>query len=137
MKHVWRGRRLLGRAYTPSAGGEASVHHPLLCQEWDGDAKWVPPDARFGCTADRSKLDLSLPRAGSFNANGNFVLPNNSTGPKFPLLTWVKVDVSYELPDSTHVRLNYFLNGQFYQTLTLVSSRLLRKPTRVAVSDAR
>ena len=53
-----------------------------------------------------------------FNANGEFIIPGANTGPSFPALTWVKVGVSYELSDATHVRMNYSLNGQFYKSVT-------------------
>jgi len=53
-----------------------------------------------------------------FNAKGEFLVPGATTGPSFPALTWVKVGVSYELPDATHVRMNYSLNGQFYKSVT-------------------
>jgi len=53
-----------------------------------------------------------------FNANGEFIVPGATTGPSFPALTWVKVGVSYELSDATHVRMNYSLNGQFYKSVT-------------------
>jgi hypothetical protein len=55
---------------------------------------------------------------GDFNANGNFLIPPATTGPAFPLLSWIKVRVTYELPDSTHVRIGYWLNDQFYQSVT-------------------
>jgi hypothetical protein len=53
-----------------------------------------------------------------FNANGEFIVPGATTGPSFPALTWVKVGVSYELSDATHVRMNYSLNDQFYKSVT-------------------
>jgi len=54
-----------------------------------------------------------------FSANGDFLLDTSvSKGPAFPLSSWVSVRITYELPDSEHVRIGYWLNGQHYKTVT-------------------
>jgi len=52
-----------------------------------------------------------------FNAKGQFIVPGATTGPTFPELTWIKVGVSYEVVDATHVRMSYSLNDQFYTSI--------------------
>jgi hypothetical protein len=52
-----------------------------------------------------------------FNAKGQFIVPGATTGPTFAELTWVKVGVSYEVSDATHVRMSYSLNDKFYTSV--------------------
>src|SRR5271165_4975601 len=58
---------------------------------------------------------------GTFGANGDFLVnwPNVLKGPAFPLLTWTKVQITYEFLDAKHVRIRYWLNGQFYKSVLL------------------
>ena len=83
-------------------------------------------ESLFGCHPIRASVGLNTGPSwtyparyfGAFGANGDFLIPPATTGPAFPLLTWVKVQITYELPDPTHVRIGYWLNGQFYKSVT-------------------
>jgi len=55
-----------------------------------------------------------------FDASGAFT--TDSAGPTYPLLTWVKVRITYELPDANTVRIGYWLNDQFYKSITSTPS---------------
>jgi uncharacterized repeat protein (TIGR01451 family) len=56
----------------------------------------------------------------TFDANGAF--DTGSPGPVYALLTWVKVRVTYETPDANTVRIGYWINDQFYQSVTSTPS---------------
>jgi len=60
---------------------------------------------------------------GLFAANGDFLSnwPNVLTGPKFPLLSWVKVQMTYQVLNAKHVRIRYWLNGQYYKSATVAA----------------
>jgi hypothetical protein len=55
----------------------------------------------------------------TFGANGDFLTdwPSVSVGPAFPLLTWVKVQITYEFLNANTVRIGYWLNDQFYKSV--------------------
>lgn len=55
----------------------------------------------------------------NFNASGEFIVPGATTGPVLSPMTWLKVGVSYELSDATHVKMNYSLNDKFYKSVTI------------------
>jgi len=52
-----------------------------------------------------------------FDSSGNFDDANGSQGPNFPLNTWVKVRILYEMPNASTVRLTYWLNDQYYESI--------------------
>jgi hypothetical protein len=55
----------------------------------------------------------------NFDASGHFIVPGTTTGPQLSPLTWVKIGVSYELSDATHVKMNYSINDKFYKSVTV------------------
>jgi hypothetical protein len=81
-----------------------------------------------GCHPVRSTLALqtgpswTLPNRllDTFGANDDFLTnyPTVTTGPKYPAQTWIKVQITYERPSATRVRMRYWLNGQYYKTVT-------------------
>jgi len=85
-----------------------------------------------GCHAIRASVQLNSGPSwtypgrllGTFGSNGDFLTnwPTVTTGPAYPLLNWVKVQITYELPDSKHVRMRYWINGKYYRTVTTTQS---------------
>jgi hypothetical protein len=79
-----------------------------------------------GCHAFRAEVDLHggpnwTPPAlelAHFDANGLFVPHGDSTGPAYPLSTWIKVRISYEHPDANTVRIGYWINDRFYKSIS-------------------
>jgi len=57
----------------------------------------------------------------TFEANGDFLAdwPTVIKGPAFPLLRWVQVQITYQVLNAKHVHIGYWLNGQFYKSVTL------------------
>jgi hypothetical protein len=82
-----------------------------------------------GCHPVRAKVGLNTGPSwtyperilATFGANGDFLTnwPTVTKGPAFPLLTWVKVQITYEFLSAKRVRIRYWLNGQFYKSVTL------------------
>jgi len=54
-----------------------------------------------------------------FNANGALVIANSKVGAISPLLTWVKVRMTYERPNADTVRISYWFNDQFYKSINV------------------
>jgi RHS repeat-associated protein len=55
----------------------------------------------------------------TFSSDGHFLDGNNTQGPQFPLQTWVKVRIAYEMPNSSTVRLTYWLNDQYLESINV------------------
>jgi hypothetical protein len=54
-----------------------------------------------------------------FGPTGDFLTPPLfNKGPGYPLLTWVNVQITYELTDANHVKMSYYLNGKLEKTVT-------------------
>jgi hypothetical protein len=53
----------------------------------------------------------------AFSSDGHFLDGNNNKGPQFPLQSWVKVRIAYEVSDSSTVRLTYWLNDQYFDSI--------------------
>ena len=82
-----------------------------------------------GCHPNRSDLQIAtaatwtsgLRDLAFFDANGDFLTKVGGSGPRYPLLTWVKVRVTYERPNADTVRIGYWLNDQFYKSVNVTA----------------
>ncbi len=83
-----------------------------------------------GCHPSRAQVQLNtqptwtspVRTLATFSSDGHFLDGNNNTGPQFPLQTWVKVRIAYERPSSSTVRLTYWLNDQYFDTIEAPSN---------------
>ena len=96
-----------------------------------------------GCHPNRSDLQIAtapswtsgLRDIAFFDANGNFHTKLGSSGPHFPLSTWVKVRITYERPNANTVRIGYWLNDQFYKSVTVAAESYESQLTWLALQS--
>lgn len=103
---------------------ELQVTPPYTIQLWamNGD------ESLSGCHPIRATVALQTGPSwtypdrllSTFAANGDFLTdyPSVTTGPEYPLLSWINIRITYELPNAKHVRIGYYLNGKLYKSVT-------------------